>query len=248
MAPSATPHPTNGANSTHTVSKSHFSDIVKDSPDRRSHSASSNGTRLNGDAGSAHDVPEPLERRPDATALTRHPNIVMLRNTPKGRAVFATAFIPARTLLDITPVLVFEPEEYERYVGRSKVWFYSFTWPERAKASSSAGNVDESESEKLRLGKSVRQTQAMPLGLGALFNHASVSSAGHNVGFVRDVEEEVIRYVTLRDVQRGEELCICYGDDGRLGFANADGSQDEMRREDDFDGFGGFAGVGEIFD
>lgn len=168
-------------------------------------------------------------------------------------------------------------------MGKSRVWFYSFTWPGRvpvvgrgeaeglARDLGRESGRDEGDMEGLgeghghgnvdvdgdgamnadgqsRASKSVKQTQAMPLGLGALFNHASVSSWGHNVGFIRYVEEEVIRYVTLRDVEEGEELCICYGDERRLGFANADGRQKEIGEEDDGDGFGGFARVGDVFE
>lgn len=52
-----------------------------------------------------------------------------------------------------------------------------------------------------------RDGYALALGLGSMFNH----SRRPNVGFVRDFEDQVIRYVTLRDVQPGEELCISYG-------------------------------------
>ena len=66
-----------------------------------------------------------LPARPDAIELRRCPDIIMLRDTPKGRGIFATARIPARTVIDVSPVLVFEPHEYENFVGKSRVWFYS---------------------------------------------------------------------------------------------------------------------------
>lgn len=81
--------------------------------------------------------------------------------------------------------------------------------------------------------KTVRQTQALPLGLGAMFNHASASSVGHNVGFTRDIENEIIRYTALRDIEQGEELCICYGDSARLGFDDTDAENSEPVMEAD---------------
>ncbi|KAI9473514.1 MAG: hypothetical protein EXX96DRAFT_578307 [Benjaminiella poitrasii] len=47
----------------------------------------------------------------------------------------------------------------------------------------------------------------LALGLGSMFNHDS----SPNVGFIRDIPNKVIRYVTLRDVEKDEELCISYG-------------------------------------
>ena len=44
----------------------------------------------------------------------------------------------------------------------------------------------------------------MVLGLGSMFNH---SVAMQNVVWERDVEMEVVRYKTFREVREGEELC-----------------------------------------
>jgi SET domain-containing protein len=61
---------------------------------------------------------------------------------------------------------------------------------------------------------------ALALGLGSMFNHDSCP----NVGFIRDIPNSLIKYVTLRDVQQEEELCISYGnhlwfDDGSAAAA-----------------------------
>jgi SET domain-containing protein len=60
-------------------------------------------------------------------------------------------------------------------------------------------------------------TQAVILGLGSMFNH---STHKQNVGWTRDIANKVIIYKSLRDIKRGEELCISYGD--RLTFVDAD--------------------------
>ena len=49
--------------------------------------------------------------------------------------------------------------------------------------------------------------QALALGLGSMFNH----SRNHNVGFIKDKYNAVIRYYTLNDVEADEELFINYG-------------------------------------
>lgn len=39
---------------------------------------------------------------------------------------------------------------------------------------------------------------------------------------MRDTAQATITYITLRKVERGEELCICYGESRRLGFIDTD--------------------------
>jgi hypothetical protein len=51
-------------------------------------------------------------------------------------------------------------------------------------------------------------TQAIILGLGSMFNH---SVPNQNVGWERDLANRVMTYTTLRDIRKGEELCISYG-------------------------------------
>jgi hypothetical protein len=70
-------------------------------------------------------------------------------------------------------------------------------------------------------------TQAVILGLGSLFNHSTDSQ---NVGWIRDVKNRLVTYITLRDIRRGEELCISYGD--RLTFLDADARDLNDRQED----------------
>lgn len=48
---------------------------------------------------------------------------------------------------------------------------------------------------------------ALALGLGSLFNHSDPP----NVSFILDTSTDSIRFVTARDIELGEELCIFYG-------------------------------------
>ncbi|KAK1908556.1 hypothetical protein P3342_009406 [Pyrenophora teres f. teres] len=59
--------------------------------------------------------------------------------------------------------------------------------------------------------------QAVIFGLGSMFNH---STQEQNVGWMRDLRRQIITYRALRDIRRGEELCISYG--SHLTFKDAD--------------------------
>ncbi|KAF9021076.1 cytidine deaminase-like protein [Hymenopellis radicata] len=59
---------------------------------------------------------------------------------------------------------------------------------------------------------------ALALGLGSLFNHSDVP----NVSYELDHSTDSIRYITTRDIESGQELCIFYGH--QLWFADANGS------------------------
>ena len=54
-------------------------------------------------------------------------------------------------------------------------------------------------------------TQALALGYGSLYNHANPS----NLRYETDAQALVMRFVAVRDIERGEELTINYNaDDG----------------------------------
>ncbi|KAK7690340.1 hypothetical protein QCA50_006997 [Cerrena zonata] len=99
----------------------------------------------------------------------------------KGRGVFASRSIPAQTVVEISPVLLLNKDEYESYGKHTVIAHYTFKWPD--------GRM------------------ALALGLGSLFNH----SDRPNVSFNLDTVSESIRYTTSRAVPPDEELCIFYG-------------------------------------
>ncbi|KAK3836021.1 MAG: hypothetical protein JOS17DRAFT_662695, partial [Linnemannia elongata] len=98
----------------------------------------------------------------------------------KGRGVVTTVVIPARTVIDISPILLFPSEEYSTHGQYTQLDHYTYRW---------------------------KGGMALALGLGSMFNHSSTP----NVGFQRDIDNGLIRYSTLREIQVGEELCISYG-------------------------------------
>ncbi|ORX47716.1 protein methyltransferase [Hesseltinella vesiculosa] len=88
--------------------------------------------------------------------------------------------IPARTLIEISPILLFPHSEYQTHGRFTQLDHYTYCW---------------------------KDGYALALGLGSMFNHDKQP----NVGFMRDFENQLIRYVTLRAIAVDEELCISYG-------------------------------------
>lgn len=70
---------------------------------------------------------------------------------------------------------------------------------------------------------------ALALGLGSMFNHAKHP----NVGFVRDMEHGVIRYITLEPIDKDSELCISYGSHLWFPTAEDESESDESASEED---------------
>ncbi|KIJ64466.1 hypothetical protein HYDPIDRAFT_45162, partial [Hydnomerulius pinastri MD-312] len=93
----------------------------------------------------------------------------------------ASRIIPAQTVIEISPVLLFTKEEYENHGKHTLLNHYTFNW---------------------RDGR-----MALALGLGSLFNHSSQP----NVSFSVDAARECIVYTSARPINLNEELCIFYG-------------------------------------
>lgn len=145
--------------------------------------------------------------------LERFRRLHLVKNTPKGRGIFAGRNIPAGTVIDTCPALILDPTENVEHIEKTSLYHYTYNWP----------IVDAS-------GKPTK-TQAVVLGLGSMFNH---STHDQNVGWKRDLENRLVVYRALRDIQEGEELCISYG--GHLTFIDADESDDhgvDNEAEDD---------------
>lgn len=124
--------------------------------------------------------------------------------------MFAAAHIPARTVVDVCPVLVLDPCENEQHIQTTVLHHYTYTWPTPGHSRLSTDSPPWTVWPR---------TQAIVLGLGSLFNHSS-HPRRHNTGWTRNIAAETVTYVTLRDVDAGEELCISYG--SRLTFDNVE--------------------------
>lgn len=99
----------------------------------------------------------------------------------KGRGVFASRAIPAQTVIETSPVLLFTKDEYETHGKYTLLDHYTFNW---------------------RDGR-----MALALGLGSLFNH----SERPNVSYSIDTARDCIIYTSTRAICADEELCIFYG-------------------------------------
>lgn len=142
----------------------------------------------------------------------------MLMRIAPGRGVFTTQNIPSGTVLETCPILLLPPSDVQAHTRHTLLNHYTYNWPLPP-----YHPLHPNPSST-----TTYTTQAVVLGLGSMFNHSSISQ---NVGWLRDVEREVVVYKTLRDVRKGEELCISYGAPEHLTFVDVEG--EERRKEEE---------------
>ncbi|KAI0769853.1 hypothetical protein C8Q74DRAFT_853218 [Fomes fomentarius] len=131
----------------------------------------------------------------------------------KGRGVYSCREIPAQTVIEISPVLLFNAKEYEEHGRHTVLDHYTFVW---------------------RDGR-----MALALGLGSLFNH----SQRPNVSYTIDPATESIRYTTSRRILPDEELCIFYGHKLWFDPVDAADGAVEAADEQPDDGWGGLVAM-----
>ncbi|KAF9416917.1 hypothetical protein BGZ94_010082 [Podila epigama] len=78
----------------------------------------------------------------------------------KGRGVVTSAPIPARTIIDISPVLLFPTEEYDKHGRYTQLEHYTYRW---------------------------QKSMALALGLGSMFNHSKYPNVGFQRDFNNNV-------------------------------------------------------------
>jgi SET domain-containing protein len=134
-----------------------------------------------------------------------------LKTVPgKGRGVYASEAILTRTLIHVSPVLIF---------------------PQDSSLPLSETSIDSQNREKEILSHYTYtwgpNEQALALGLGSMFNH----SRHNNVGFILNKSHQTISYVTLREVKVHDELCISYG--SNLWFDDLEEARENTRWEEE---------------
>lgn len=134
-----------------------------------------------------------------------------------GRGVFSSVSIPSGTIIDTCPVLVLDPVENKKHIEHTSLYHYTYNWPMPAEINRAPNGTASTTTTP-------RNTQALILGLGSMFNH---SLHRQNVGWRRDLQRQVIVYRALRDIAAGEELCISYGD--RLTFRDVEADEERER-------------------
>lgn len=133
--------------------------------------------------------------------LKQHCLALELRSDPiKGRGVFTRERLERNTLVEISPILLFNEQEYSSHGKYTILDQYTYCWQ---------GGF------------------ALALGLGSMFNHDSTP----NIGFIRDIANKLIRYVTLRVIEKEEELCISYGN--HLWFEDDSINQQQVSSDED---------------
>ena len=116
--------------------------------------------------------------------LFRHPDLVVAP-CKFGHGVFATADIPADTILEECYHLHLRKEDC---TGIIMDYVYGLE-PEH----------DDSGKETL--------CYSLPLGWGSIFNHAD----NHNTEYWLDTDRDLIVFHTINDVSAGEQLFVNYG-------------------------------------
>ncbi|CAO1622565.1 unnamed protein product [Sympodiomycopsis kandeliae] len=137
-------------------------------------------------ASTSQHISSPPPSYPPSTPHLNPHNLLILSHQSRGRGVYASRPLPSGTIVEISPVLLFNKSEWDNYGSKTILDCYTFKW----------GRMGE---------------MALALGLGSLFNHSKFPS----VAFYIDRSSHSIRYQLVRDVVAGEELCISYGPWGK---------------------------------
>lgn len=112
------------------------------------------------------------------------PCLTIAPSGDRGRGVFTTEALTQGTVIEISPVLVLDPEE-RAHVEKTMLFDYIFEWGEDYKSA------------------------CVALGYLSMYNH----SYSANCLYEMDYESETIRITTVKNVNAGEELFINYNAD-----------------------------------
>jgi SET domain-containing protein len=112
------------------------------------------------------------------------PSLFVATSGKKGRGVFTSKAIPAKTVVEISPVLVLSAKE-RKTIEETKLYHYVFEW-----------------------GDSKRMA-ALALGYISMYNHDYSS----NCEYEMDFDENIMTIRTVRPIKKGEELSINYNAD-----------------------------------
>lgn len=110
---------------------------------------------------------------------------ISVKNSPgKGRGVFAQQNFKKGEVIETCPVIVLPSEEIDS-LELTELYNYYFAWGPDSKDA------------------------AIALGYGSLYNH----SYNPNARYYKDFENGLLKYVCIRDIQKGEEITINYNCD-----------------------------------
>ncbi len=112
-------------------------------------------------------------------------SLISVKDSPgKGRGVFAQKYFKKGEIIETCPVLVFPAEEVEAFEF-TRLYDYYFAW-----------GADSKEA-------------AIALGYGSLYNHSYTPNARYQ----KDFNNNLLKYICIRDIPKEEEITINYNCD-----------------------------------
>jgi SET domain-containing protein len=109
------------------------------------------------------------------------PSLYVADTKKMGKGVFTSEPIRARTIIEVSPVIVMEHKE-RKLLDQTLLHDYIFEWGEN------------------------RKQCCMALGYVPLYNHSYNSNSEYEMEY----ESELIRVKTIRHIEKGEEIFINY--------------------------------------
>jgi len=107
-----------------------------------------------------------------------------------GRGIFAREFIPAQTIIEKAPLVIFPKKLMEM-----AIWMLQADGMRSHEFKLDQYTVDWSDQG------------AVPLGWAAIYNHSDTN----NCEFHGFYEDELLGIIALRDIKAGEQCCVTYG-------------------------------------
>jgi tRNA-specific adenosine deaminase 3 len=182
---------------------------------------------LYGDNANASGSGSKLKSRSKPTRSMINPQATHLKHHPdRGNGVFATHHIAAGSIIEESPVLIITKDQWDQgKMDDCILGEYGFCW----RGGGMGIGLGSGKIQDFQTDKEVQDVNpGIPPGDGqvrlvtkiaSLFNHSS----SPNINYVRDFEKSLIRFTASREIQPGEELCICYAaDETKLWFINSD--------------------------
>ena len=113
------------------------------------------------------------------------PHKILVRESPiHGLGVFAKEVIGEGEMIEECPLLFLPMPAFNLFLN------YRFGYPPR---------LDEIH----------KQQHVLPLGYGCIYNH----SDNNNATWVIDERKKTFKFIAIRDIEVGEEICTSYGGD-----------------------------------
>lgn len=108
-------------------------------------------------------------------------NLIVTRTEDRGRGVFTRNAIAKGETIEVCPMIVFSKSD-RLSIDDTFLYEYYFEWGKNGKKG------------------------ALALGYGSLYNHSYTP----NAQYIPDFENNVLEFVSIRDIQAGEEITVNY--------------------------------------